>query len=402
MRLVSELADENLVRLFLQQAANDGWLIQSEAETRCGFGDPLVSLVVDSLDDLPSLDALFSGLDFHDATLLTAFAAVPFSHDEAFALVVPTFQLVIAPGQPARWIHPEHVSLPASTFDARPAVVPRPVSFRLEPSPDAYAAAVATAVESLRAGDIQKVVLARSCQGELSADISSAPIADRLHQLEPSCTIYAVPTMAGARFTGASPELLVSLHGDQVACHPLAGTISTEGLTDTSAYTTWLRGSNKNRVEHQIVVHDIVERLTPYCVTLSADAEPSIVPLRSVAHLGTNIVGKVHEEVTALNLVQLLHPTPAVGGLPRLESVHLIAQLEGRSRGVYAGAVGWVNAAGEGAWWVAIRGILTQGRHFEVWAGAGIVADSDPIAEREETKYKLDSVLHAIGLGTLN
>jgi isochorismate synthase len=91
-----------------------------------------------------------------------------------------------------------------------------------------------------------------------------------------------------------------------------------------------------------------------------------------------------------------------VGGLPREAAEALITKLEPNRRGAYAGAVGWVNAMGEGSWWVAIRGILTRGREFEVWAGAGIVADSDPIAEREETKYKMDSVLHAIGLGTLN
>jgi isochorismate synthase EntC len=121
-----------------------------------------------------------------------------------------------------------------------------------------------------------------------------------------------------------------------------------------------------------------------------------------VAHLGTDISGTAKNGVHVLDFVAALHPTPAVGGLPREAAESLIEELEPYRRGAYAGAVGWFNADGDGEWWVAIRGILTRGSQFEVWAGAGIVADSDPVAEREETKYKMDSVLHAIGLGTLN
>jgi isochorismate synthase len=97
-----------------------------------------------------------------------------------------------------------------------------------------------------------------------------------------------------------------------------------------------------------------------------------------------------------------LHPTPAVGGLPRQQAIELIEKLESRPRGAYAGAVGWCTSTGEGAWWVAIRGIAFRRREFTLWAGAGIVAESDPIAEREETRNKLDSVMRAIGVGTLN
>ena len=211
-----------------------------------------------------------------------------------------------------------------------------------------------------------------------------------------------MPVSEGRRYTGASPELLVSRHGTAVLCHPLAGTIATRLGEDADLYNRWLLGSSKNLEEHRIVVDDIVHRLEPLATSVEADPKPSIVPLRSVTHLGTYIRAEARPDTTVMHLVRELHPTPAVGGLPREDAVDLIAKLETRDRGPYAGAVGWMNALGDGEWSVAIRGILTRSRHFEVWAGAGIVSESDPLAEREETGNKLASILRAIGIGTLN
>ena len=393
---------EEFVNRAVEQATQNGWLVRDGASLRCGFGEPLATHRFDSLAALPVAMKIFEGLEVAETTLLTAFASIPFNRNDAFDLVVPRFQ-VITDDNDNRWfLSPEDENWDDANERPRPSVFSKQVSFLYSPSPDRYAASVAEAVERLREGILQKVVLARSCQGELSADINTSAIATRLHHLEPSCTIYAMPTTEGRRFTGASPELLVSKFDSTVRCHPLAGTISIEGMTDTTAYTKWLRGSPKNRAEHRIVVDAIVADLADLCESVIADNEPSIVPLRSVAHLGTDISGVARNDVTVLDLVTKLHPTPAVGGLPREMAEELIEEIELSRRGAYAGAVGWVNSVGDGAWWVAIRGILTKGPQFEVWAGAGIVMDSDPTAEREETKYKMDSVLHAIGLGTLN
>ncbi len=402
MRFTATRVSEDFVNRAVEQATLSGWLVQDGSSLRCGFGSPVASRTCDSLAELPAALDLFRDIDEPHAPLLTAFSSVPFDRNGAFEVVIPRFQ-VISDDVAGDWfLAPENETWSETSEPARPSLLPKQVSFRYSPSPDHYAAAVAEAVERLREGTLQKVVLARSCQGELSADINTSAIATRLHNLEPSCTIYAMPTPDGCRFTGASPELLVSKFGRSVHCHPLAGTISIEGMADATAYTKWLHGSPKNRVEHRIVVDEIVAHLTDLCDSIVADNEPSIVPLRSVAHLGTDIAAVAKDDVTILNLLASLHPTPAVGGLPREVAEALIDELEPFRRGAYAGAVGWFNALGDGAWWVAIRGILTSGPHFEVWAGAGIVADSDPIAEREETKYKMDSVLHAIGLGTLN
>jgi isochorismate synthase len=402
MRINATRVSEEFAKRAVEQSTQNGWLVRDGASLRCGFGEPLATQRFDGLAALPAAMDIFLGIETSDTNFLTAFASVPFNRNDAFEVIVPRFQLITDDNDDYWFLAPENEKWDDTNDKVRPSLFSKQVSFLYSPSPDRYAASVAEAVERLREGKLQKVVLARSCQGELSADINTSAIAFRLHHLEPTCTIYAMPTPDGRRFTGASPELLVSKNDRTVRCHPLAGTISIEGMADTTAYTKWLRGSPKNRAEHRIVVDEIVVHLSDYCESVVADSEPSIVPLRSVAHLGTDISGVAKSNVTILDLVTSLHPTPAVGGLPREMAEDLIEELEPFRRGAYAGAVGWVNAVGDGAWWVAIRGILTKGPHFEVWAGAGIVMDSDPTAEREETKYKMDSVLHAIGLGTLN
>lgn len=402
MRFSATRVSDDFVSRAVEQATQLGWLVRDGASLRCGFGEPVAVRHCDTLAAMPAASDIFRDFDIEDPSLLTAFASIPFDRNAAFEVVVPKFQISTDVNGDYWLVAPHGEAWDELTANPRPSLFPKQVSFLYSPSPDDYAASVAEAVERLRAGDLQKVVLARSCQGELSAEINTSAIATRLHHLEPSCTIYAMPTNDGRRFTGASPELLVSKFGTAVHCHPLAGTISIEGMIDSTAYTKWLHGSPKNRVEHRIVVDEIVTHLAELCESVASEPEPSIVPLRSVAHLGTDILGIAKTDVTVLDLVTSLHPTPAVGGLPRELAEELIKELEPFRRGAYAGAVGWFNPLGDGAWWVAIRGILTRGPQFEVWAGAGIVSDSDPIAEREETKYKMDSVLHAIGLGTLN
>src|ERR1019366_2140853 len=126
---------------------------------------------------------------------------------------------------------------------------------------------------------------------------------------------------------------------------------------------------------------------------------PSIVTLRTIAPLGTWVSGLRHDAATApdaLELLRLLHPTAAVGGIPRNDAYELIVRLEQHDRGHYAGPLGWIDANGDGEWWIGIRGVIISGTAFEAWAGAGIVSESDPIAEREETKEKLAAVLSSV------
>ncbi|MGH9020103.1 MAG: chorismate-binding protein, partial [Acidimicrobiales bacterium] len=200
-------------------------------------------------------------------------------------------------------------------------------------------------------------------------------------------------------FVGASPELLVRREGARVTCNPLAGTISLPAAADPDDYETWLLGSAKNLHEHAVVVDEIVSLLARDYDDITADPQPSIVALRSVAHLGswvTAVRSDASSAPDALAVLRLLHPTAAVGGLPRAAALDLIAELEVHDRGHYAGPVGWVDARGDGEWWIGLRGVIVADRSFEAWAGAGIVSESDPIAEREETRDKLAVVLSAL------
>lgn len=400
---VRELSKSEL-RSAKELAAANGWLIESTDELRYGFGDAEASWNIESLDNLPRF------LDQWKATwgslhpLTTFFAAIPFERESPFTVWLPTYVVVKSGDAPAVLLFPRDRPVELDHWDdVAPSPFPHPTTITYVPQPDAYAVAVANAVERMQNHELDKVVLGRRCTGSFNQPLSTSLIAARLHQLEPACTTYSLPLSQDRRFTGASPELLVSRHGLDVTCHPLAGTIATQGHADANRYAKWLLGSSKNRNEHRFVVEDIADRLRRITPLVVADAEPSLVELRSVSHLGSFVRATLGDtETSALELVEALHPTPAVGGLPREVAIDLVRTLEQQPRGFFAGTVGWMDANGDGQWWVAIRGIQTEGHHFEVWAGAGIVADSDPVAEREETKAKLDAVLYAVGVGTFN
>jgi menaquinone-specific isochorismate synthase len=159
-----------------------------------------------------------------------------------------------------------------------------------------------------------------------------------------------------------------------------------------------LARSAKNRDEHRFVVDEIAAALGPFCTELSVPAEPSVVAFRSVAHLGTRIEGRLAGPVGVLELVQRLHPTPAVGGTPRADALAFIARHEAGARGHWAGPVGWVGADGDGEWMIGIRSarLDADGAALTLRAGGGIVADSDPAAEAAEANVKLATVLEAV------
>jgi isochorismate synthase len=213
-----------------------------------------------------------------------------------------------------------------------------------------------------------------------------------------------MPTPDGT-FFGASPELLVARHETRVTCHPLAGTVprGTTARTDADAQGR-LAGSGKDRAEHRYVVDDIAAALAPFCEELTVPETPSLVTFRSVAHLGTRIVGHLAAPLpTVLQVLDRLHPTPAVGGTPRAEAIAAIEAHEPHDRGYWAGPVGWADARGDGEWVIGIRSALLNagdasptGTVLGLRAGSGIVADSDPVSEAEETNVKLATVLDTV------
>jgi isochorismate synthase len=269
----------------------------------------------------------------------------------------------------------------------------------MRPTPDEYAHHVALAVEILRTKEIDKVVLARSVHGTVPEAIDPAAIAQRLHGREPLCTVFSLPTNEGRRFVGATPELIARRIGATLACHPLAGTIALPPNVAPDDYLNWLLGSSKNQYEHSVPVNEIVNALAHVYDDVQAESSPSIVALRTLAHLGTWINAFCHDVADApdaLAVLRLLHPTSAVGGVPRQSAYELIQRLEQHDRGFYAGPLGWIDENGDGEWWIGFRGLEVKGNEFEAWAGAGIVSESDPTAEREETKAKLASFLSSV------
>lgn len=199
---------------------------------------------------------------------------------------------------------------------------------------------------------------------------------------------------------GASPELLVSISDDMVRSHPLAGTTPRTGDPEVDAELgRALVDSVKDQIEHRVVIDVVHDTLLPYCSYLDWEPEPSLVPVANVQHLGTLVEGRLGEpRPDSLSLARRLCPTPALGGHPRDEALQLIEKVEGFPRGRYGGAVGWVDASGNGVWAVTIRcaEFSDDRRRARLVAGGGIVADSDPDAELAETQAKFQAMLSAI------
>jgi isochorismate synthase len=252
---------------------------------------------------------------------------------------------------------------------------------------------VADAIKRINAGELRKVVLARELEVTTDHPIDTAAVMERLRQSFSGAILFSIDG-----FIGASPELLVGRSGDVVRAHPLAGTAprSSDPAID-QRLAAELHASPKNRHEHGITINWLLSNLLPYCSYVDAEPEPSIVTLANVHHLGTLVEGLLSSPPpSVLELVATLHPTPAVGGDPQGTATNMIAEIEGMDRGRYAGASGWVDGSGNGAFAVNVRVAQVSGTHATVYSGNGIVGDSDPEAELAETRAKFQAILGAL------
>ena len=275
-----------------------------------------------------------------------------------------------------------------------PTVLPTLVTLDQIPSSDGYEAMVSLALAELESGVLDKTVLSRSVSISADADLDPVAVIDRMLEREPTCTLFSLPIDEG-RFVGASPEMLIGRRGRSVRSHPLAGTIAR-----TEDDLTGLVQSGKNIEEHRLVVDDIASRLGELVEDLDVPDAPEVVTLRAVRHLGTEISATLPTDgATALELLAAVHPTPAIGGVPRARALGAIARLEAGPRGLFGGAVGWSDAKGDGDWVLGIRGALLSGSTAIVRAGAGIVRGSQPADEARETRIKLLSILDALAPG---
>jgi isochorismate synthase len=250
------------------------------------------------------------------------------------------------------------------------------------------------------AGPLRKVVLARALELTAAEPVDPGAILRRLAARDPHGYAFAVDLGADGTLVGASPELLVSRHGDLVVAQPLAGSTPrrADAAFDRSGADALLR-SPKDLREHALVVDAVAAVLRPLCAQLDVPEAPSLVATNAMWHLGTTVVGRLADPgTTALELAVALHPTPAVCGTPPDAARALIAELEPFDRGPYAGAVGWQDATGDGEWVVTIRCGVVRDRSLRVFAGAGVVPGSRGVDELAETHAKLRTFLSALGV----
>jgi salicylate biosynthesis isochorismate synthase/menaquinone-specific isochorismate synthase len=259
--------------------------------------------------------------------------------------------------------------------------------------PSHYEEAVARAVQRIRGGEVQKVVLAREVQVQAPVDHDPAAVFGVLREAFGACYVFAVGR-GDATFLAASPELLVRREGQRASTVALAGSTrrSADPAVDDHLGEQLLR-SDKDREENAIVARRIAAALRPHSVWLAVAPEPLVVRVANIQHLARPIRAQLTAPIDAIELAGLLHPTPAVGGEPREIAEAMIPALEGLDRGWYAGAVGWTDASGDGEFCVALRCALLRGRTASCYAGGGIVRDSDPAAELAETEVKLQALL---------
>ncbi|HEX4901983.1 MAG TPA: isochorismate synthase [Acidimicrobiales bacterium] len=382
----------------LEVAGTEGLLFEKGPDGLAGRGEALrIEVPALTAEHLAEVQDRLAGIPTQDdlarpGTGPVAFAALPFDPAMAAAFVVPEV-VVGRSADGTRWVTTIGDSEPE--LRAPPAAEPRAGRFEVEgvQDPDAWMETVAQATKRILAGDFEKVVLAREVRVTADEPLPRVALLQRLRRSFPGCFTFAVDGMVGA-----SPELLVSRSDDTVRAHPMAGTAPRGGDPATDArLAAQLLSSAKDRAEHQITIDMVWETLLPFCSYVDSEPEPSIVAVANVQHLASLVEGRLsHPPASVLELVAALHPTPAVAGWPLAPALEFIAANEGIDRDRYAGAVGWVDAAGNGTWAVGIRSAIVDGPTARLFAGVGVVSDSDPLAELAETEAKFQAVLSAI------
>jgi menaquinone-specific isochorismate synthase len=261
----------------------------------------------------------------------------------------------------------------------------------------AYQHAVGRALEEIARGDYRKVVVARARRLTTAEEFHPLGVLNHLRQHYPACYAFSIANGRGQSFIGASPERLVRVAAGRMHTEALAGSAPRgESASEDAAHARALLQSEKDQREHRLVVESIARRVADLGLKLEHASQPRVLGLANVQHLHLPISATLPAGVNILDLVERLHPTPAVGGTPREPAVAAIARLEPFERGLYAGPQGWVDHRGGGEFFVGIRSALVDGHTATVYAGAGIVAGSTPEKEFAETDLKFKALTEAL------
>ena len=394
MRAVTTPVDEELD--LNDVAADDGSLFVRDG---VGFAGRDVAARVPIDEAVAFLAAIDHDDQVGDTPGPIAIGAVPFLPGSSATLTVPA--LIVGKDRAGRvWqtrVHDGVSDPPPEAHDRSHQPEASAASYSIRPGVaiEHYLGAVAAARDAVRGGRMAKAVIARPIVVESDQPIDVHAVLLRLKATFGSSYRFSIDG-----FIGASPELLVEVEGDVVRAHPLAGTTRTTGNPELDArLAAELQASPKNRIEHDAAIAMVRDTLLPYCSYLDWAPEPSIVKVANVQHLGSRAEGMLSKPTpTVVELVRALQPTPAVGGHPRDAAIELITAVEGFDRGLYGGAVGWVDGHGNGTWAVSLRcaELSADRRTARLVAGGGIVADSEPLGELAETQAKFQAMLSAI------
>ncbi|MEJ2766592.1 isochorismate synthase [Photobacterium sp. MCCC 1A19761] len=312
------------------------------------------------------------------------FGIVPFSDDN-----------------PTRFVIPEKLYVSSSTRGSlsRPNMVSQ-AKLISSPSGQQYRQGVEDLLEMFATTGLSKAVLSRAVEVATHEDIPLQNLLNNLLAINSRGYTFAANTQAGTKLMGASPELLVAKKGSHLVSNPLAGSrprSESEALNDASRLS--LLNTQKDLHEHGLVVEEVERVLSRYCHNLYTPMVPSVIETQTMLHLSTVLEGQVTDpHLNVLQIAADLHPTPAVCGYPREDAYQAIRKIEQFDRGYFTGMVGWCDARGNGEWVVTIRCAEVQKRQMKVYAGAGIVNESVPQSELDETGAKMGTILSAAGI----
>lgn len=277
---------------------------------------------------------------------------------------------------------------------AEPKTVP---TTRHESERDAWNAAVADALEAIEAGEVSKVVLARTLDVITETRLDPVEVVEHLWKENRGAHVFLFEPVDGCPMVGAAPETVATVRRREFHATAVAGTVARgETPEEQEILARRLLASEKDGAEHRIALDDMVARLKPMAEGVEAQPQPHVLTLARIQHLETEIRATLPEGASVLPVLEALHPTPAVCGLPRDAALEFLAREEPFERGWYAGPVGWFDVEGNGVFAPALRCAVALDRQWRLFAGAGIVAGSDPALEWEETRIKFEPVLRAL------
>ena len=293
-------------------------------------------------------------------------------------------------------------------YENRLPVILPPISrvsvdkFQDVPDQATYNQTIFSVLGKIKPGQLEKVVISRSHHVKVGRGFSSVSAMQVLRNAYPKCTSFFFSFPGQGTFFGSTPERLIRVKNRFIQTEALAGTIARgNNMEEDRILAETLMGSHKEREEHNLVMEQITRKLEHIIPDIQYPSSPRILKLKNVQHLQTPITGKLENDEHILDLVARLHPTSAVAGTPTDKAMNVIGEMEAHDRGWYSGPIGWINDKGDGEFYVALRSALVKDEEAHIFAGGGIVSESHPDKEWEETELKLQPIISALSGGQI-